>query len=97
MTYVPWSHRLRPTTFFGVPEAMPTPDLRVSFGLAVRRVRTERGMSQEHLAAAAGLDRTYVSGLERGKRNPTLTTQQRLATALGVRVVDLIGIAEGMS
>lgn len=74
----------------------PTRDLIAAFGLAVRRARTELGMSQEQLAARSGLDRTYVSGLERGKRNPTLSTQQRLAGALGLRVADLVAQAEEM-
>ncbi|MFD6568303.1 helix-turn-helix domain-containing protein [Micromonospora profundi] len=73
-----------------------TSQLQVAFGLAVRRARTEQGMSQEQLAASSGLDRTYVSGLERGRRNPTLTTQQRLATALGLSVAALIASAEEM-
>jgi transcriptional regulator with XRE-family HTH domain len=77
-----------------VPEPESTPHLQVAFGLAVRHIRTERGMSQEQLAARSGLDRTYVSGLERGTRNPTLITQQRLAVALGVRVAELIAYAE---
>ncbi|MEV0269702.1 helix-turn-helix transcriptional regulator [Hamadaea sp. NPDC050747] len=75
-------------------EDEPTSDLLAAFGLAVRRARTELGMSQERLAAIAGLDRTYVSGLERGKRNPTLTTQKRLAAALGVSIADLVIRAE---
>lgn len=51
-------------------------------------------MSQEGLAAAAGLDRTYVSSLERGRRNPTLSTQQRIAQALGRNLSSLIKEAE---
>jgi Predicted transcription factor, homolog of eukaryotic MBF1 len=77
-----------------VREARPMSDLLVSFGLAVRRARTERGISQEQLAAMSGLDRTYVSGLERGKRNPTLATQERIAAALDVRIADLVASAE---
>jgi len=80
----------------GVPEPKSTSDLLSAFGLAVRHVRTGLGLSQEQLAAASGLDRTYVSGLERGRRNPTLTTQQRLAAALGMRVADLVAQAEEM-
>ncbi|MEU2612150.1 helix-turn-helix transcriptional regulator [Micromonospora sp. NPDC007271] len=73
------------------------PELLASFGLAVRRARTEKGISQEQLAALSGLDRTYVSGLERGKRNPTLATQERLAAALDVRIADLVRTAEEMA
>jgi transcriptional regulator with XRE-family HTH domain len=47
------------------------------------------------LAAEAGLDRTYISGLERGVRNPALSTQERIAAALGVTVQELVAQAEG--
>jgi transcriptional regulator with XRE-family HTH domain len=56
----------------------------VAYGLALRQVRSERGISQERLADLAGLDRTYVSGIERGERNPSLTNLLRLATTLEV-------------
>lgn len=53
------------------------------FGLAVRKHRELLRLSQEELAERAGLDRTYLSGVERGVRNPTLDVMQRIATALG--------------
>jgi transcriptional regulator with XRE-family HTH domain len=56
----------------------------VAYGLAFRLVRGERGISQERLADLAALDRTYVSGIERGERNPSLTNLLRLATTLEV-------------
>jgi transcriptional regulator with XRE-family HTH domain len=56
----------------------------VAYGLAFRQVRGERRISQERLADLAGLDRTYVSGIERGERNPSLTNLLRLATTLQV-------------
>jgi ribosome-binding protein aMBF1 (putative translation factor) len=65
-------------------------DLQQAFGAAVRTARLRNGWSQEKLAAVAGLDRTYVSGLERGVRNPALTTQERIADALGVPLRDLL-------
>jgi transcriptional regulator with XRE-family HTH domain len=55
-----------------------------AYGLAFRQVRGERGISQERLADLAGLDRTYVSGIERGERNPSLANLLKLATTLGV-------------
>lgn len=58
-------------------------DLAVRFGPAVKRHRELIRLSQEELADRAGLDRTYVSGIERGRRNPTLRVVQRLADALG--------------
>jgi transcriptional regulator with XRE-family HTH domain len=57
-----------------------------AYGAALRTLRTARGMSQETLANAAGLDRTYVAGIERGERNPSLTSLLRLTEALGVRL-----------
>jgi transcriptional regulator with XRE-family HTH domain len=60
------------------------------FGESVRRHRQRRGWSQEQLAEAAELDRTYVSGIERGTRNPTLSTMGRIADALEVEVVALL-------
>ena len=57
-----------------------------SFGLLVSRRRQEQGLSQEELAHRADLDRTYISGLERGVRNPSLTAVVKLADGLGVTI-----------
>lgn len=59
-------------------------DLRTALGRRVRSLRERKGLSQEQLAEAADLHWTYVSGIERGKRNPGLNTLGRLARALGV-------------
>jgi transcriptional regulator with XRE-family HTH domain len=64
-------------------------DVRQRLGMNVRRLRTERKLSQEKFALEFGVDRTYVSGIERGVRNPTITVVQRLADALGVSVGEL--------
>ena len=56
----------------------------------VRLLRVMRGWSQEVLALEAGLDRTYVGAVERGERNPTLASVERLAGALGVEVSELL-------
>jgi transcriptional regulator with XRE-family HTH domain len=53
-----------------------------AFGLAVRRRREQLGLSQERFAFTAEIDRTYVSGVERGVRNPTVKTIAKLAIAL---------------
>ncbi|UXJ50812.1 helix-turn-helix domain-containing protein [Pseudomonas citronellolis] len=53
------------------------------FGPAIRKHRESLRLSQEELAARASIDRTYISGVERGTRNPTLEVMQRIATALG--------------
>ncbi|MCX7429047.1 MAG: helix-turn-helix transcriptional regulator [Planctomycetia bacterium] len=60
------------------------------FGEVVRECRQNRKVSQETLAAAAGLHRTYISLLERGMRNPSLTVIQHLASALKVSMTELI-------
>ena len=59
-------------------------DLRKLVGKNLRRLRHELGLSQEELAFDAGLDRTYVSGVERGVRNPTVLIVGKLAKALRV-------------
>lgn len=58
-------------------------DLASHFGPAVRRHRELLKLSQEELADRSGLDRTYISGVERGVRNPTVQVMQKLAEALG--------------
>lgn len=57
-------------------------NLRKLVGRNVRQLRQARGLSQEELAFEAGLDRTYVSGIERGVRNPTVTIIGKLARGL---------------
>lgn len=63
-------------------------------GLAVRRIRRQRALSQEQLGDASGLHRTYISDIERGVRNASLTSLVRLADALEVRLSRLITLAE---
>lgn len=62
----------------------------VAFGNRLRAARRERGMSQDDLAARTGMHRTYVGGIERGERNPSLTNIVRLANALEVEVAELV-------
>lgn len=52
------------------------------FGANVRRVRLKRGMTLESLAAEAGLAYSYMGGIERGQRNPSLGVAERIARAL---------------
>lgn len=59
-------------------------DVRDRLAKNLRRLRLEKGWSQETFAGEAGLHRTYISDLERGARNPTITVVDKLATALGV-------------
>lgn len=56
----------------------------LAFGAVVRLHRKRAGYSQEELARRAGIHRTYIGGIERGERNPTLTMIYRLANALDV-------------
>lgn len=61
-------------------------DIQKRLGQNVRRLRLEKGWSQEDYADRAGIHRTYVSDIERGARNPTITVVEKLAKPLGVRV-----------
>jgi len=54
----------------------------------LRRLRVERSLSQEALAADAGIDRTYVSRLERGLENPTVAVLEQIADALSATIVE---------
>jgi transcriptional regulator with XRE-family HTH domain len=57
-------------------------DWRAIFGKNVRRVRQQRGLTQEEVAFATEIDLTYMGGIERGKRNPSLLVMARIAEAL---------------
>ncbi len=59
-------------------------DIRRVVGSNLKRLRQARGLSQEALAFECGVHRTYVSGVERGVRNPTVTVLKRIADALKV-------------
>jgi transcriptional regulator with XRE-family HTH domain len=64
-------------------------DVRERVGLNLQKLRREKGLSQEELADLANIHQTYLSGVERGKRNPTVTVLQRIAVALGADIEDL--------
>lgn len=61
----------------------------IEFGLQLKALRKKKGLSQEQLGLIAGLDRTYISGIERGVRNVSLINIFRIAKALNVRAYDL--------
>ena len=69
---------------------MPIKDQTLAaFGRNVARIRDQKGFSQDKLAEKADLDRTYISGIERGVRNPGIKTVFRIAKALSVSVNEL--------
>lgn len=65
-------------------------DWRVIVGNNVRALRLAKGMTQERLAFAAELDLTYIGGIERGRRNPSLLVMARIAEALGATIIELV-------
>ena len=67
------------------------------FGATVRRLRKSRGYSQEGFADACGLDRTYIGGIERGERNPSLKNLLKIAHTLGIPPSELLGDIVGNS
>jgi transcriptional regulator with XRE-family HTH domain len=65
-------------------------DWRAILGNNVRRLRRQKGMTQEELAFEAEIDLTYMGGIERGRRNPSLLVMVRIAGALSVPLTKLI-------
>jgi len=64
-------------------------DIKVLFGQRLREIREQKGLSQERLAALAGLNRTYISKIERGERTVSIKTVAALAQGLEVEAKDL--------
>jgi len=69
-------------------------DMRKLVGQNFARLRKEKGLTQEKLEEISGFSQQYLSGLERGQRNPTIITLYELAQALGVSHVELVSDAE---
>ncbi|MPZ36424.1 MAG: helix-turn-helix domain-containing protein [Rhodospirillales bacterium] len=65
-------------------------DMRKLVGRNVRRIRLRKGLTQEKFAEISGFSQQYISGLEHGRRNPTVVTVYEIATALGVSHVELL-------
>jgi len=63
---------------------------RQKLAMNLRRLRVERGVSQERLAVDSGVDRAYVGGIERQSENPSIDVLDKLAGALGVEVSELL-------
>ena len=70
-------------------------DMRKLVGRNVKRIRQEKGLTQEQLAELSGFSQQYISGLEQGRRNPTIVSLYELATALGVSHMELVRSVEG--
>lgn len=70
-------------------------DMRALVGRNVRRIRQEKGLTQEAFAERSGFSQQYLSDLERGRRNPTVVTVYELAKALGVEYLRLLRPSKG--
>lgn len=65
-----------------------------SFGEAVQEIRIENGLSQDELASRIGMQRTYISDVERGVRNTSISNAKRIARALNVPLAKIIEMGE---
>lgn len=65
-------------------------DMRKLVGRNVQAIRQRNGLTQEQLAEISGFSQQYISGLEKGRRNPTIVTIYEIASALGVSHMDLV-------
>ena len=85
--YSPWTYNLQ----FEQNDAVDADQQAcLNFGKSVRRLRTKQNLSQESLADKAAIDRSYMGGIERGERNPTLAMIRRIAKALRVDPAKLL-------
>ena len=71
-------------------EKLDETKLQKAFGARLRQVRKQKGFSQESLALACGLDRTYIGGVERGERNISLVNIHKIAAAIGISAKDIL-------
>lgn len=65
-------------------------DVKIKFGLKVKQLRISKGYSQEKLAELADLDRTYIPGIENGKRNVSIVVLQKIASAFNLTISELL-------
>lgn len=65
-------------------------DMRKLVGSNTARIRKEKGLTQEQLAERTGISQQYISGLENGRRNPTIVTIFEISSALGVEHMELV-------
>ncbi|MBQ4439205.1 helix-turn-helix transcriptional regulator [bacterium] len=64
-------------------------DIKIKFGLRLRQLRKEKGISQEELMAATGIHRTYLSEVERGIRNISIVNVEKISLALNIDVMEM--------
>lgn len=67
-------------------------DIQVKLGEKIKKIRKEKGLSQEQLATKSKLHRTYISDIERGDRNVSIRNIEKIAKALGITISDLLSI-----
>jgi transcriptional regulator with XRE-family HTH domain len=75
-------------------QVQPTAGPKWAFGNVLREARQAKGLSQEQLAEAAGLDRSFISLVERGIQSPNIVVLLKVADVLGVRASELIARTE---
>jgi transcriptional regulator with XRE-family HTH domain len=71
-------------------------DMRKLVGKNVKRIREKKGLTQERLAEISGFSQQYISGVEQGRRNPTIITLYELAASLGVSHLELVRPVRGL-
>lgn len=86
MTHRPWICCRHAPTIGGMAQRT---DIRLRFGRLIRSLRQAAELSQEAFADKCGLDRTYISGIERGKRNVSLRNIEVIADALGMTISEM--------
>lgn len=93
MTYSPWTYRQHGSIY-----STMTRTLTEAVAITLTTARKNANLSQEELAHRSGLDRTYISGIERGVRNITLNSLERVVKGLGVEMsVFLLEIINGLT
>lgn len=71
-------------------------DIRMRFGKRIRQLRQMQDLTQEQLAEAANLSVSFLGGVERGVKSPTIETLEKLATALGVTLAEMMNFDSGV-
>jgi transcriptional regulator with XRE-family HTH domain len=72
------------------PDIRPMEDIRIRFGRRLRELRLEKGWSQEKIANLAEIDRTYIPGIESGKRNVSIVVIEKLSSVFKMEISDLL-------